>query len=59
MLSDAGKQLIEEKQREALDTTAGLLARLGREDMEELIRLYRKMLDIAEDYLQSHCKERE
>ena len=58
-LSDAGNQLIEEKQREALDMTAGLLTRLGREDTEELIRIYRKMLDIAEDYFKNHCKETE
>lgn len=58
-LSDAGNQLIEEKQREALDMTAGLLTRLGREDTEELIRIYRKILDIAEDYFKNHCKETE
>ena len=56
-LSDAGRQLIEDKQREALDMTAGMLRRLGREDTENLIRIYRKMLDIAEDYLRNHCKE--
>ena len=58
-LSDAGNQLIEEKQREALDITAGLLTRLGRNDTEELIRIYRKMLDIAEEYLRNNCKETE
>ena len=58
-LSDAGNQLIEEKQQEALNMTVGLLKRLGREDTEDLIRIYQKMLDIAEDYLRNHCKETE
>ncbi len=39
--------------------TAGMLVRLERDDTEELIRIYWKMLDIAEDYLQNHCKETE
>ncbi len=59
LLSDPGRKLIEEKQREALNMTAGLLERLGREDTEELIRIYRKMLDIAEDYLRNECEETE
>ena len=56
-LSDTGKQLIEEKKQEALELTAKLLTRLGREDTAELIRIYQKMLEITGDYLQNHCKE--
>ena len=59
LLTDSGKQLIEKKEQEALRLTAGLLSRLGRDDTERLICIYQKMLDIAEKYLQEHCKETE
>ncbi len=58
-LTEAGTRLIAEKEREALALTAGLLARLGKEDTGELIRIYRKMMDIAEAYLRDHCGETE
>ena len=56
-LSDTGRQLVREKQLEAVKTTTGLLSRLGREDTENLIRIYQRMLNIAEDYLRNQCKE--
>ena len=58
-LSESGYQLAEAKEQEALDMTIGLLTRLGKEDTAELIRIYQKMLDIAEDYLKNHCEETE
>lgn len=58
-LSESGYQLAEAKEQKALDMTIGLLTRLGKEDTAELIRIYQKMLDIAEDYLKNHCEETE
>lgn len=59
LLTDKGQRLAEEKEGEALRMTVGLLSRLGKEDTEQLIRIYQKMLDLAEDYLQNHCEETE
>ena len=58
-LSEEGYSLARSKEQEALAMTMGLLARLGKEDTEHLIRIYEKMLDLAEDYLKNHCKETE
>ena len=54
-LTDSGRGLAAVKERETLDLTAGLLARLGKEDTEQLIRIYRRSLEIAEDYLRNQC----
>lgn len=56
-LSDSGHQLADAKEKEALEMTIGLLTRLGKEDTAALIRIYQKMLNIAEDYMKNHCKE--
>ncbi len=56
-LSEIGRQVVEAKEREALDLTIGLLTRLGKEDTEHLLRIYQKTLKLAEDYLKNHCKE--
>ena len=56
-LSEIGRQVVEAKEREALDLTIGLLTRLGKEDTEHLLRIYQKTLELAEDYLKNHCKE--
>lgn len=58
-LSDSGRGLAEARGQEALNLTVNLLTRLGREDTEALIRIYGKMLGLAEDYLRTHCKETE
>lgn len=58
-LSESGQRLVNAKEQEALNITAGLLVRLGKEDTGHLIRIYQKMLDIAEDYCKSQSKETE
>lgn len=58
-LSDEGRRLAESQEKKALDLTRGLLERLGKDDTEQLIRIYQKMLDIAEDYLKNRCEETE
>ncbi len=57
-LSESGRHLAEEKRDEAMTMTMELLRRLGREDTEELIRIYGRMLDIADDYMQNKGKEK-
>ncbi len=52
-LSASGRELVECKGEEAMRMTVGLLTRLGREDTEQLVRIYQKMLDIYENYLRS------
>ena len=56
-LSEAGSRLAREKSMQALSLTTGLLSRLGKEDTDALIRIYRRMLLIAEEYRQSHNEE--
>lgn len=58
-LSESGYRAAEEKMQETLDLTTGLLHALGREDSEQLIRIYGRMLEIAEQYMQQHCGESE
>lgn len=58
-LSEEGRRLAEENEQEALSKTMELLVRLGKEDTEHLIRIYRKMLEIAEDCLKNQCREKE
>ena len=52
-LTDTGRSLAEEKIREALRLTAGMLKQLGHEDTEALLRIYRKMTEITDMYLSS------
>ena len=60
LMTDSGKALIQRKQQEAMNLTVGLLTHLGKEDTGHLIRIYQKMLEIAEDYLKHNpCEETE
>ena len=52
-LTDTGRSLAEEKIREALRLTAGMLKQLGHEETEALLRIYRKMTEITDMYLSS------
>ena len=58
-LSESGQQAADAKEQEALEMITGMLTRLGKADTENLIRIYRRMLDLAEDYCKNHCKETE
>lgn len=58
-LSESGRCIANEKEKEALDKATVLLSQLGKEDTEHLIRIYQRMLDIAEDCLKNHCGEKE
>ena len=44
-LTDAGRKLINERRREAIERVAAALRSLGEEDALEYIRLQQKMLD--------------
>lgn len=56
-LSDSGYHLLEARQNEAVRITSELLARLGQEDTEHLIRIYQKMLNIEDNYIKENCKK--
>ncbi len=56
-LSDKGEEMASEKEKEAKNLAMGLLRELGREDTEELLRIYRRILDITDAYLKNLCKE--
>ena len=50
-LSPAGNALIEEKKRETLCATTAFLKALGEEDTREMLRIYRRVLDITEEWM--------
>ena len=53
-ISDAGMELINAKKKEVCGMIGGFLMALGREDTLELLRLYKKMLDISDRYMREH-----
>ena len=46
-ISETGRELIRQRRREALESTAALLKALGREDAEDLLRLSRRIAEIG------------
>lgn len=51
-ISDAGCRLVEEKQREVLSATERLLARMGKENTEEFLRLLELFARTGDELLQ-------
>ena len=50
LLTDAGRELINSRRREAIERVSAALRELGEEDAHEYVRLQQKMLDaLSED----------
>ena len=56
-LSDEGRAVIEKHKAEALDVTALLLSRLGKEDTEQLLRIFKRLVAIGDELCAEKTEE--
>ena len=56
-LSDEGRAVIEKHKAEALDVTALLLSRLGKEDTEQLLRIFKRLVAIGDELCTEKTEE--
>ena len=57
-ISEAGRDLVDRKEREGLELTARLLSALGEEDTRHLLRICRRIADLSGNWLGAHSERK-
>ncbi|MBQ7491094.1 MAG: MarR family transcriptional regulator [Clostridia bacterium] len=57
-ISEAGRDLVDRKEREGLELTARLLSALGEEDTGHLLRICRRIADLSGNWLGAHSERK-